>query len=84
MDKTSKSLSRTHSTAHTTQDNATQAWSMTLLVAAVVMVIVFTALWVEQLISTSTTLRSHYAPAAAELNRLASTFMDTTRGSNCA
>ncbi|MEN3352953.1 MAG: hypothetical protein V7640_1111 [Betaproteobacteria bacterium] len=57
---------------------------MTLLVAAVVMVIVFTALWVEQLISTSTTLRSHYAPATAELNRLASTFMDTTRGSTCA
>ena len=77
MDKTSKSLSRAHSAADTTEDSATKAWSMTLLVAAVVMVIVFTALWLDQLISTNTTLRTRYAPAAVEPSRLASTVIDT-------
>jgi hypothetical protein len=51
VNKTSEPLSRSDVIQDTSGDNATRAWFVASIIAAVVVVITFTAIWMEQLIA---------------------------------
>ena len=57
MNKTSESLSRSAVVSDTSRDSATRAWFAASVIGAVVVVITFTALWIEQLIAPIDALR---------------------------
>lgn len=60
MNKTSETKARIHaaSETETDADRAARAWSAASIVAAVVVVIAFTALWIEQLIAPAGVMRA--------------------------
>jgi hypothetical protein len=51
VNRTSEPVARSDVAEDTGGDNATRAWFASSVIAAVVVVILFTALWIEQLIA---------------------------------